>query len=211
MRRREREMNAQGRSSAASVTEDALRRLVADPLTRERALEAIDRATGGDRDPEVLRMRTLAWLNRHELMPCLRRLVDEDYRFEDVRDDSSEAHRRAADIQRILRALGFELGPSGVDGYIGGPPGAPLALELEECAGLIERSSPREKLLSNRDEGVTESWTRDATRRLQFFLGSYGLPENRQDLRVNCLLAADGLFGSLTLAGLAAFLEHEPD
>ena len=204
-------MDAEPSSSIQHVVDDALRRLVADPVTRDTAVDAIEQAAAHERYSEWQKTRALAWLNRDELLPSVHRLEEDGFRFEHMASDSPEAHRKAADVQRILQAFGFNLGPDGVDGYIGGPPGEPVTLDIDECTALIARGSPREKLLSNRPQDATESWTRDATRRLQTFLGRFGLPTDRPDLRMNCLVQPDGLFGSLTLAGLSAFLqEREP-
>lgn len=204
-------MDTEPRSSIEHVIDDVLRRLVADPATRDKAVDAIEQATGGERYSAWRTMRALAWINRDELLPSVRRLEEEGFRFEHMASDSPEAHRKAADVQRILQAFGLNLGPDGVDGYIGGPPGQPVTLDVDECKALIDRGSRREKLLGFRPHDATESWTRDATRRLQTFLGGSGLPDARPDLRRNCLVRPDGLFGSLTLAGVSAFLrEQEP-
>jgi len=202
-------MDTQPRSSIQHVIEDALRRLVADPATRDKAVYAVEQAAGHEQYPEWQKMRALAWINRDELLPSVRRLEEEGFRFGQMATDSPEAHRKAADVQRILHALGFNLGPDGVDGYIGGPPGEPVTLDVNECTALIERGTPREKLLGTRPQDTTESWTRDATRRLQTFLGRSGLPTDRPELRRNCLVRPDGLFGSLTLAGVRAFLQAQ--
>jgi len=204
-------MDTERKSSIQHVIDEALRRLVADPVTRDTAVDAIDQAVAREPYPEWLKMRVLAWVNRDELLPSVRRLEEDGFRFEDLASDSPEAHRKAAEIQRILRAFGFELGSDGVDGYIGGPPGEPVVLDLEECGTIIARGSSREKLLGDRPGGATESWTRDATRRLQTFLGRFGLPTDQTDLRRVCLVRPDGLFGARTLAGLSSFLqEREP-
>ena len=192
--------------SVEEAIEEALRRLVGDPRTRHSAIGAIEAAVASAREPEREKMRVLARINREELTACIRRLQEERYEFDQIADDSPEAHRKVADIQRILRALGFELGPAGVDGYTGGPPGKPVALSPDEIRGLARRASPQEKLLGVRPNGATESWTRDATRRLQHFLGTVGLPRD-SELRAACLTLMDGLFGARTLAGVREFLE----
>lgn len=202
-------MDTDPRSTTQGIIDDALRRMVADPVTRDKAVDAIEQAAGHERYSAWQKMRVLAWINRDELLPSVRRLEEEGFRFEHLASDSPEAHRKATDVQRILQAFGFNLGPDGVDGYIGGPPGEPVTLGADECASLIASRSPREKLLGNRPQDATESWTRDATRRLQTFLGRSGLPTDRPDLRINCLARPDGLFGSLTLAGLSAFLQAQ--
>ena len=198
-------MNAEMAPSVQEAIEEALRRLVANPETRDHAVEAIERAVDSTANPEWQKMRVLAWIHRRQLLACVRRLEDEGYQFDSILDDSPEAHRRVADIQRILAAFGFDLGPDGVDGYSGGPPGRPVALDLEETSDLARKAVRQQKLLSIRLDGGAESWTRDATRRLQLFLGRFGLVD-RPDLRIYCLARPDGLFGALTLAGLSAFL-----
>jgi hypothetical protein len=199
-------MAADRAASTQATVDDALRRLVADPHTREHAIDAIEQAVASAYDPERAKLRVLAWIHREELEACVDRLLSDGYAFDDIRDDSPEAHRKVADIQRILAALGYEIGPTGVDGYTGGPAGKPVALDLDETARLVQRAAPAQKLLAAKPEGPTESWTRDATRRLQLFLGRSGLPDERADLRAGCLVRPDGLFGSRTLAGVSAFL-----
>jgi hypothetical protein len=187
------------------VIRESLRRLVDDPLTRDRAVTAIGQVVDERTAAQWVKMKVLARLHWEQVAPVVDQMAKEGHRFEDLSSDSAEAHRRAADIQRILRAFGLELGPDGVDGYIGGPPGKPAVLGLDECARLIADGSPRTKLLEDK-AGAAESWTRDATRRLQFFLGQFGIPDDRADLRAGCLVSPDGLFGSRTLAGVQAFL-----
>jgi hypothetical protein len=199
-------MDTEAVPSRGQAIEDALRRLVGDPRTRERAVDTIEEAVASAQRPERETMGVLARINRDVLAASVGRLEADGYEYEHIGDDSEEAHRKVADIQRILRSFGFSLGTEGVDGYYGGPPGKPVVLELEEVGKLISRASRNEKLLGARQEGPTESWTRDATRRLQHFLGTVGLPEG-SDLLGGCLVQTDGLFGSRTLAGVSAFLK----
>ena len=199
-------MHVEKGSSTEHAAEDALRRLVADPRTRAQAVEAIDASVASSRSPERQAMRVLAHLNRERLVASVRRLDKTDFGFDDVRDDSPAAHAKMADVQRILSGLGFDVGPDGVDGYSGGPPGPPVVMDHDEIAKLTSRGAGSQKLLSIAADGGAESWTRDATRRLQHFLGTVGLPADRTDLRRDCLARPDGLFGRLTLEGLKVFL-----
>ena len=104
-------MDAEQGSSIQHVVDDALRRLIADPVTRDKAVDAIEQAAGHEQYSEWQMMRTLARINRDELLPSVRRLEDDGFRFEQMASDSPEAHRKAADVQRILQAFGFNLGP----------------------------------------------------------------------------------------------------
>lgn len=199
-------MQTEQESIVHTAIDDALRRLIAEPKTRELALDAIRQAIRPAAEEQTVRV--LAWLHRHELDACVSRLEAQRYQFTDIRSDSPEAHRKTADIQRILLAFGFSVGPAGVDGYYGGPAGQPVRIGHDRGGALIRQAAPNQKLLDADPQfGATESWTRDAARRLQLFLGRIGLPGIRPDLIRNCIATSDGIFGAVTLAGVRGFLD----
>jgi hypothetical protein len=199
-------MESAGEFSATGVVLESMRRLLAQQETREQALDAIAAAVDGADDAVQLRMQVLVTINLRELRESVDRLQSQEFQFLDIVDDSPDAHRKVADFQRILNCLGYDIGPCGIDGYDGGPPGKPVTLTLEETASLAAKAVPGARLLESSSDGLVESWTRDATRRLQLFLGQAGLPAEDRELRAECLVRPDGLFGRRTLDGVTAFI-----
>ncbi|SRR6266480_2299786 len=186
---------------------EGLRAVLSDSARREQNLEALGRAEPKSSDPESSRVALLLWLFTSEIRECVARIREGGrYSFEELRSDSARAHRKAAAIQDLLAYLGYYLGPvtSRTRGFYGGPPGHPVKLSLSKANSLRARRSRTKKLLTG-DVGRLESWTRDAARRLQAFLGSQHLPP-RLVPAGGCLRFPDGLFGDRTLRGLQEVL-----
>jgi hypothetical protein len=191
-------------STHAALLSQAVQRLSANPRARPYVVDALTPAGTERGEAEFARVAVLLSVNRKDIGACLDQLDgDKPYTFEALWSDGPSAHRKAAAIQDVLSLLGYYLGPrqAAARGYYGGPPGKPLVQDLKTVRQLIAKTPYDEKLVAQKPFRRTESWTRDAVRRLQAFLGSQNLGE-RIAPRGSCLVRPDGLFGERVLRAL---------
>lgn len=127
------------------------------------------------------------------------------FRYEELRDDSANAHHKTAAFQDLLTLLGYYIDPASrrTRGYYGGRTGKPRAISLAESKRLVAVRSEKRKLLEGR---WVESWTRDGVRRLQTLL-AHTLEDKLATTPTRCLAAPDGLTGETTFDGFKRFVE----
>ncbi len=183
---------------------EAFRHLSVSSRGRTDAVRSLIAATRGDHGSEFTRVGHLLWLHRRQISNLLGQLNRGGrFRYQSITTDAASAHRKVAAIQEVLALLGYHLG-SALDtakGLYGGPSGKPVKLELKKVTRLIGQTPRTKKLISKSQFGQTESWTRDAVRRLQAFLGGQNLGSALAP-KGSCLVRPDGLFGQRTLKGL---------
>ncbi|SRR6266550_1647840 len=201
-------MIARKKTPTAPDLRKALRIAISDLTDRATGpwrLKATARPTNG----EFLRVSLLLWLFAEDIRKCVARIrAGGSHSFDELRSDSATAHRKAAAIQDLLIYLGYYLGPteSQTRGLYGGPRGKPIRISLGKASALLRQTERTQKLLQAKYFGSTESWTRDAVRRLQVFLGNRNPGLTRPAVGGNCLAFPDGCFGTRTLNAVRAAL-----
>jgi hypothetical protein len=191
---------AQLRSQARfRAMHETIQDLTQDPQHRDDVLDALSRTPRGA-STEFNRVELLLWVNKKPVQKLLGSIRKGGFTFDDLHSDSATVHRKVASLQDLLELLGYYLGPDAARsrGFYGGPPGKPVQMSLGGLTRVGREGSRREKVLETAGIRTTESWTRDAVRRLQHFLGSRHLP-SRIARQGTCILRPDGLCGLRTL------------